>query len=195
MISPLFRIAVLVAGLAGATPALAASITDYQAASGDVISDSIVDVDLFGGDVFIGSYAPALSGPGGTPAVAPAYAEIAGGFGFDPLYTLVVEDAASNALLLGDILDYRTASAGVLEFLFQTTADATGLFGETLYVTLTVDPSVTDGFGPGADYWGIGTLVVATAEPAPAPAVPLPASAVLLLAGLAGFGIKATRRR
>ncbi len=111
-------------------------------------------------------------------------------FGFtDSGFDLSVFDAVTNAdILVGESFSFNQ-QGGSLEFGFITKADATGLFGDRIYVALT-------GLLPddllSIDYDESGVFAFATtAQVAP---VPLPLTAPMLLAALAAVGVAARRK-
>lgn len=140
-------------------------------------------VTLFFGDLLIDGVTPILTSSTPSATDDPASVFINGGAGFVPPFVLSVTDALGAEILAGDVVAFGFDDANnTLEFLFDTTVDATGLFGPQILVFVTPDTSVTDPFGPTADADVTGSLVVTTP-------VPVPATASLLLAGLVAFGL------
>lgn len=111
---------------------------------------------------------------------------IAGGVsGFDPAFSLLIEDASGEAGY-GEAASYSFDSARVLSFLFELTGTATDWLGETVAVTLTFEQALTDPFASGADFAGPAQWsMVEVVAPAP---VPLPATLPMLAGALALTG-------
>ena len=169
----------IAAAIAG--PARAAPLGLQPTSDPLIVSDAFVT--SFFGDLLIDGFTPILTSSTPSAADDPAAVFINGGAGFVPPFVLSVTDALGTEILAGDAVAFGFNDANnTLEFLFDTTVDATGLFGPQILVFATPDAPVTDPFGPAADFDVTGSLVVTTP-------VPVPATASLLLAGLVAFGL------